>query len=239
MKWWNNGIKNVRSEVQPEGFISGRIGFVRKSLPKLAYDKISKKLKGRTPKNKGAKGVSLEVSMKMSISAKNRALRDNTYSRLVDYYESGGMHWNSGLTAESDGRIKTYSDKQRGQKRQGNYKPQYHWRGQGNPKFGKDMSGNNSPRYVEERHKREWFDYRNKVSSLTEQTYKQHSVTINPNGYKRTLAGIQGGYHLDHIFPIWEAYKQNISPEDISKKENLQMLPWLENIIKSNKTEQN
>jgi|688.fasta_scaffold216471_3 hypothetical protein len=74
--------------------------------------------------------------------------------------------------------------------------------------------------------------YRNKVEFLTEQTYVKFIEEINPNNHPRTLAGIQGGYHLDHIVSVKEGFINGWSPEKLADKENLQMLPWLENVRK-------
>jgi hypothetical protein len=41
--------------------------------------------------------------------------------------------------------------------------------------------------------------YKNKVHKLSEQTYVKHIEIINPNGYPRTLCGVDGGWQLDHI----------------------------------------
>lgn len=55
-----------------------------------------------------------------------------------------------------------------------------------------------------------------------------------PNIEKRGNAGVSGAYQLDHIFPISSGFKQNIPIHIIGGIDNLQMLPWLENIRKSN-----
>lgn len=75
--------------------------------------------------------------------------------------------------------------------------------------------------------------YRNKVEFLTEKTYVEFIEEINPNRLPRTLAGVEGGYHLDHIISVKEGFIKGLDPEKIANKENLQMLPWLENVRKS------
>jgi hypothetical protein len=77
--------------------------------------------------------------------------------------------------------------------------------------------------------------YRNKVSKLTEQTYNMNKEKINPEGFKRTLAGVDGGYHLDHKISCRHGFDNNITPENISSIDNLQMLSWRENITKGSK----
>ena len=78
----------------------------------------------------------------------------------------------------------------------------------------------------------EYRKYRNRVSSLTRRTYDQHKNIINPNQYPRTIAGVDGGYHLDHKISCREGFEKNMTPEQISEVTNLQMLPWLENVTK-------
>ena len=147
----------------------------------------------------------------------------------------GKEAWNSGSTAETDPRILKYATKQTGQKRTGNYHSPTAWQGSGNPWFGKDRSNSNSPRYKGEIRQRELRDYYNKVAYLTEQTYNQHVSEINPHNYVRTLAGVDGGYHLDHIYPVAEGYDNKIPPEVLANVDNLILIPWRENVIKSNK----
>lgn len=63
-------------------------------------------------------------------------------------------------------------------------------------------------------------------------SYRIHREEINPEGFVRTLCGIDGGYQLDHIMSIKHGFDNNIDPRELSKKENLQMLPWKVNLIK-------
>lgn len=77
--------------------------------------------------------------------------------------------------------------------------------------------------------------YKRKVHRLTEETYVFYNQLINPDGYSRTLAGTDGGYHLDHIISIKHGFLNSIPPEEIAKLENLQMLPWKDNIVKGSK----
>jgi len=81
----------------------------------------------------------------------------------------------------------------------------------------------------------EFLSYRRLVSRLTEETYVKYMNDINPNKYPRTLAGVNGGYQLDHITSVYSGFISGISVEEISNKTNLQMLPWLENVKKGKK----
>jgi len=79
---------------------------------------------------------------------------------------------------------------------------------------------------------KEYKKYRNKLKTLTEYTYAKYKDEINPNNYKRGVAGMNGAYHLDHVIPARFGYENNIPPEILAEKENLQMLPWRANIVK-------
>ena len=74
--------------------------------------------------------------------------------------------------------------------------------------------------------------YRNRVTKLSEQTYKENELLLNPNGYKRTRCGVEGGYQLDHKISVRESFDKGVSPEEVSKLENLQILPWKQNLLK-------
>jgi len=76
----------------------------------------------------------------------------------------------------------------------------------------------------------EWQIYKSKVSSLTEQTYKQHINKINPTKLPRGKAGIDGAYHLDHIVPKRFCFDNDIPPEICADVSNLQMIGWLDNV---------
>ena len=68
----------------------------------------------------------------------------------------------------------------------------------------------------------EFMKYRNKVTSLTNKTYRKYKNIINPNNYKRGKG--LNDYQLDHKFSILEGYKQHIDSEIISSLPNLELL---------------
>jgi hypothetical protein len=70
--------------------------------------------------------------------------------------------------------------------------------------------------------------YKKKVISIT----KKQSIHELPNFNKRGVSGIDGNYHLDHKFSIVEGFKQNINPEFIGNINNLEFIPWIDNIKK-------
>lgn len=223
-KWWNNGKINKRSFDSPgKDFVLGRLNYKRKPHSKETIEKISNSLTGNIPWNKGKTGIYSEETLKKMSLAKENFIPWNK-NKITEI-----SPWNKGLTKESDDRIKIYSEKQKGQKRKGNYSSPDKWKGEENPWFGKNRSKENHPRYKGETYNREYKDYCNKVMWLTEKTYIENLSEINPNNYPRTLCGVDGGYQLDHIYSIKKGFDNKIPAEEISKKENLQMLSWKEN----------
>lgn len=77
--------------------------------------------------------------------------------------------------------------------------------------------------------------YRASVSKLTEQVYAEYIDEINPNRYPRTINGVEGGYQLDHVESVRNCFDAGHPPEYAARKENLQMLPWKDNLMKGKK----
>lgn len=82
-----------------------------------------------------------------------------------------------------------------------------------------------------------WKRYKKMVRMLTEKVYKQNKDVINPTNLPRKTGG--DGFHLDHKIPIAYGFVSGIPPEQIAALENLQMLPWLDNISKGKKYDPN
>jgi hypothetical protein len=78
--------------------------------------------------------------------------------------------------------------------------------------------------------------YRNRIVTRSNLTYRLNESLLNPVGYKIGKFG-KDIYHLDHIYPISEGFKYNVPIEVMSSVENLQLLPYAENVSKSNKIE--
>ena len=76
----------------------------------------------------------------------------------------------------------------------------------------------------------EWVKYRHRVFHATRITYRDHKEKINPNNLPRGTAGLDGAYHLDHIIPIRYCFENNIPVDVCARVDNLQMLPWLDNV---------
>lgn len=74
----------------------------------------------------------------------------------------------------------------------------------------------------------EFKTYKKKVIGVT----KKQPIHKLLNFNKRGISGIDGNYHLDHKFSIVEGFKQNINPELIGNINNLEFIPWIENIKK-------
>jgi hypothetical protein len=51
----------------------------------------------------------------------------------------------------------------------------------------------------------------------------------------RGLCGIEGAYQLDHVISVDEGFHKNISPGIIGDLSNLRIVPWRDNLLKSNK----
>jgi hypothetical protein len=82
--------------------------------------------------------------------------------------------------------------------------------------------------YVENYPKKQF--YKREVWRLT---YKQPIQTLE-NWNLRGRCGVDGAYQLDHIRSIDWGWKNGIPPEQIAEWENLRMIPWKTNLLKSN-----
>lgn len=76
----------------------------------------------------------------------------------------------------------------------------------------------------------EWQQYKSTVTALTEQIYRKHKKSINPQNHPRGKAGVDGAYHLDHKVPKRFCFDNAIPPEVCASIDNLQMLGWRENV---------
>jgi hypothetical protein len=74
--------------------------------------------------------------------------------------------------------------------------------------------------------------YAGRVHRLSQKIYEKNVDILNPTNEKRTRCGVQEGYQLDHILSIRYGFENNIPAEEIAKLENLQLLPWKENLLK-------
>jgi len=97
-------------------------------------------------------------------------------------------------------------------------------------KYGESLGNEKYNKLLKEREK--FPGYARKVHGLSQKTYEENIDIINPNRFKRTLCGVEGGYQLDHIISVRECFEQNIPVEEASRVENLRMLPWKENLMR-------
>jgi ribosomal protein L37AE/L43A len=95
---------------------------------------------------------------------------------------------------------------------------------------GKGLSGSDHPRWNP--NSPAFKKYSRKVHWLTSKVYKEHAFKINPHNHPRTLCGVKNGWQLDHIVSIKEGFEKGLSPETIADINNLQMLPWQDNLAK-------
>lgn len=75
--------------------------------------------------------------------------------------------------------------------------------------------------------------YKNIVGKLTDKTYAKYIDVINPDRLPRTIAGVEGGYQLDHIKSVRECFDEGVDPEVCADVNNLRMLPWKENLMRT------
>ena len=78
------------------------------------------------------------------------------------------------------------------------------------------------------RERDEYYRYKTVVSYLT----SMHRKTLS-KGFITGLAGEEGAHHMDHKYSILRGYQNNISPFVIGNINNLEMLPWEDNLSKS------
>ena len=84
-------------------------------------------------------------------------------------------------------------------------------------------------------HTPSYLRYKREVHRLSQKTYDKNIDIINPKRLPRTVAGIEGGYQLDHIIPVKEGYDKNIPTDLMSQVSNLRMLSWSENLKRNRK----
>jgi len=88
-------------------------------------------------------------------------------------------------------------------------------------------------RYPAYEYSNDYIKYKNAVYRASQKTYEQNKNIINPNNYTRTKMGIENGWQLDHIMPIIECFKNNLTIEEAADIKNLRMLPWKENLMRN------
>jgi len=74
----------------------------------------------------------------------------------------------------------------------------------------------------------EFYRYKINVNRITNQQPINSLLNFN----KRGKSGVNGAYHLDHRFSIMEGFKGKINPKIIGNINNLEFIPWIDNIKK-------
>ena len=72
--------------------------------------------------------------------------------------------------------------------------------------------------------------FANEVHKLSEHTYQDNIDKLNPERHPRTINGVDGGYQLDHIIGVREGFDKGMSPQELSRIENLRIITWEENL---------
>lgn len=83
--------------------------------------------------------------------------------------------------------------------------------GDKNPRWGK---------FIKEEEKNDFITYRRKVYQETNQNYNKYEQYINPNNLKRG----RYEYSLDHIYSVYDGFKNKVDTELISSPVNLRLI---------------
>ena len=115
--------------------------------------------------------------------------------------------------------------------------------GKNNPMYGKKRSREEIAKIIETKLGVPYDEYlrklplRERYTKEVRKITKQQPIRLIENYDKRGMTGKDGAYHLDHIIPISFGFNNDILPEKIGNINNLQFIPWLENIKKNNKVD--
>lgn len=90
-------------------------------------------------------------------------------------------------------------------------------------------------RKISEAEYEDYSRYKRAVYSASRKTYKLNEVALNPDGKLLGRCGTKDAYQIDHLIPISTGYLHKIPVTSMSIVENLQILPWKDNLKKSNK----
>lgn len=178
---------------------------------------VKKKIGERSGATRRANPVrhSDEVKAKRSIAVKKawdegrKTVYEGQRERVANLYKMRGAAWNKGLDI-TDPRVAKYADAQRGVCRSDS----------------KPIIAFNDPIY------NDFKKYRNRVATRTQHNYRDNKEKINPNDLQLGKAGIDGAHHIDHIISVRYGFEHGIPVDLIAAPENLQVIPWIENMQK-------
>lgn len=107
--------------------------------------------------------------------------------------------------------------------------------------WNKGKTGYSMPprRKISEEDYKDYQKYKRAVYSASRKIYNQNINLLNPDGLLLGRSGTPGAYQIDHKIPISMGYELKIPVMVMSVLENLQLMPWKDNLIKSNKHEEN
>lgn len=94
-------------------------------------------------------------------------------------------------------------------------------------------------RKISEEDYQDYQRYKRAVYSASRKTYNQNTKLLNPNGLLLGRSGTPNAHQIDHKVPISVGYQLKIPVIVMSIVENLQIMPWKDNLAKSNKHEAN
>lgn len=103
--------------------------------------------------------------------------------------------------------------------------------------WNKGKTGYSMParRTISEQDYKDYQKYKRAVYSASRKTYNQNVDLLNPNGLLLGRCGVCGAHQIDHKVPISLGYQLKIPVTVMAIVENLQLMPWRENLSKSNK----
>ena len=169
---------------------------------------IKQKISGKNSINQLGKKLSDITKKKMSESRKGRTFSEETREKIREsnrkfFSENKRIPWNKGLTGVQEAWNKGLKKTE-----------------------SLEIIRRDDPIYSD------FKKYRNRVSVRTKINYKLNESVINSKNYNIGKAGISNAYHVDHIISVRQGFDLGIPIEIISCVENLQVIPWLENIQK-------
>jgi hypothetical protein len=91
-----------------------------------------------------------------------------------------------------------------------------------------------SRRKVSEEDYLDYQRYKRAVYKASRRTYNLNEATINPNKLNLGRAGTELAHQIDHKIPVSLGYARKIPVTVMADIENLQLLPWKDNLRKSN-----
>jgi len=107
--------------------------------------------------------------------------------------------------------------------------------------WNKGKTGYSMPprRKISEEDYQDYQRYKRAVYTASRKTYNSNINLMNPKGLLLGRSGTPSAHQIDHKVPISVGYQLKIPVTVMSVVENLQLLPWKDNLNKSNKHDPN